>query len=120
MGPSSEPQPESEPPIDLEAERLRRAAEATWNEYLRRVEAGELKPGKVELGYLADLTERSIPITRGVCLVHGPQAVVLSSEEFSTLGHIDVVWVSGEEMRIDSDSADRSVPFVIFPDDLEE
>lgn len=106
------------PPEVAATEKLRTAASATRREYDRRIEAGELRPGRVELNYLNDLLDMGEPVCRGDLK---NQAIVLSRSELEQLGGIELMFASGDVEFIDPESVDWMGPddrFITFPDEL--
>lgn len=88
---------------------------AQYQELMRRREAGEIDPIDYEVNYLSYLQEMGTPISRADLK---NQAIVISPNEFETLGYIEFVSSSGEVITIDLGDVDSSKPFILFPEDL--
>ena len=82
-------------------------------------EANELSPYDFDLNYIFQLNEAGLPLTRNDLLHEtGNQALILSREDFETLGCLDFIHVSGERMLIEPESLDPNDVFILYPHEV--
>jgi hypothetical protein len=82
-------------------------------------ESKEISPYDFDLNFIFQLNEAGFPLTRRDMLHEtGNQALVLTRNDFETLGCLDFIHVSGERMVIEPESLDPNDVFILYPDEL--
>jgi hypothetical protein len=98
-------------------ERRREKINKNVHELARRKEAQEISESDFGAEGIYYLQAEGKPITKSEV---GNSAVVLSQEEFDSLGYIDIVFENGQLATIESENTGYSPEdlFIIFPEEL--